>query len=72
MKRWHFPAMFALGQTLFAKIHQKKRHANPNHDVHFMARELNHWQSLGVQSLINGSYSPRHLKRHYFPDEMVD
>ena len=22
--------------------------------------------------MVNGSYTPRHLKRHYFPDEMVD
>ncbi len=25
-----------------------------------------------VSNPVNGSYTPRHLKRHYFPDEMVD
>lgn len=72
MKRWHFADMLALGQKLFAKIHKQKHHANPNHDVHFMARELNDWLVSGIKSLIDGSYNPRHLKRHYFPDEIVD
>ena len=72
MKRWHFADMLAIGQKLFVKIHKQKHYANPNHDVHFMARDLNQWLVSGVQSLIDGSYSPRHLKRHYFPDEMVD
>ena len=72
MKRWHFADMLALGQKLFAKIYKQKHHANPNHDVHFMARELNDWLVSGIKSLIDGSYNPRHLKRHYFPDEIVD
>lgn len=71
-KRWHAAEMFATGKKLFAKIHKQKRHANPNHDVHYMAREMNDWLVEGVESLIDGSYNPRHLKRHYFPDEMVD
>ena len=60
------------GRKLFAKIHRQKHHANHNHDVHFMARELDDWLVRGVESMVNGSYTPRHLKRHYFPDEMVD
>lgn len=60
------------GRKLFEKIHKQKRHANPNHDIHFMARELDDWLVHGVESMVDGSYTPRHLKRHYFPDEMVD
>lgn len=26
----------------------------------------------GIQSMIDGKYTPRHLKRYYFADEMVD
>ena len=64
--------MVDIGRKLFAKIHKQKHHANHNHDVHFMARELDDWLVRGVESMVNGSYTPRHLKRHYFPDEMVD
>ena len=64
--------MVDIGRKLFAKIHKQKHHANHNHDVHFMARELDDWLIQGVESMVNGSYTPRHLKRHYFPDEMVD
>ena len=64
--------MIDIGRKLFAKIHKQKRHANPNHDVHFMARELDDWLVQGVESMVDGSYTPRHLKRHYFTDEMVD
>ena len=64
--------MMDIGRKLFAKIHKQKHHANPNHDVHFMARELDDWLVQGVESMVDGSYTPRHLKRHYFPDEMVD
>ena len=64
--------MVDIGRKLFAKIHKQKHHANPNHDVHFMARELDDWLVRGVESMVDGSYTPRHLKRHYFPDEMVD
>lgn len=64
--------MVDIGRKLFAKIHKQKRHANPNHDVHFMARELDDWLVQGVESMADGSYTPRHLKRHYFTDEMVD
>ena len=64
--------MVDIGRKLFAKIHKQKHHANHNHDVHFMARELDDWLVQGVESMVDGSYTPRHLKRHYFPDEMVD
>ena len=64
--------MVDIGRKLFAKIHRQKHHANHNHDVHFMAQELDDWLVQGVESMVDGSYTPRHLKRHYFPDEMVD
>lgn len=64
--------MVSAGRKLFAKIHKQKHHANPNHDVHFMAREIDDWLVRGVESIVDGSYTPRCLKRHYFTDEMVD
>lgn len=64
--------MVDIGRKLFAKIHKQKHHANPNHDIHFMAREIDDWLVQGIESLVDGSYTPRHLKRLYFPDEMVD
>lgn len=72
MRRWNKTEMQALGLKLFKRTHQQKRHASPNHDVHFMARQLNDWLPQGVQSLLDGSYNPRFLKRHYFKDERVD
>ena len=36
--------------------------------THFMARELDGWLMQGVQSMVDGSYTARHLKRHYFPE----
>ena len=72
MKRWNKENMLDIGRKLFAKIHRQKKHANPNHDVHFMAREIDEWLPEGIQALIDGTYDPRCLKRIYFPDEMVD
>ena len=72
MKRWDVSDMMNIGRKLFAKIHKQKHHANHNHDVHFMARSLDDWLIQGIESMVDGSYTPRHLKRHYFPDEMVD
>lgn len=72
MKRWDFVEMMNAGSKLFASIHRRKRFANPNHDVHLMARNISEWLTQGVQSIINGTYTPRLLKRHYFQDEMVD
>ena len=51
--------MVSIGRKLFAKIHKQKDHANPNHDVHFMARELDGWLMQAVQSMLDGSYTPR-------------
>ena len=72
MKRWNFADMLAVSKKLFAKIHKRKFHAHHNHDIHFMSREIDEWMPQGIKSLIEGSYSPRLLKRYYFSDEMVD
>jgi len=72
MKRWHVEEMEAIGRKLFSAIHKRKRHAHPNHEVHFLARELDDWLLQGIRSMIDGSYSPRHLKRYYFKEEMLD
>lgn len=71
MKRWHAAEMLEIGKKLFAKIHRRKRHSHHNHEIHFMAREMD-WMQQGVQSMVEGTYTPRHLRRHYFKDEMVD
>jgi len=44
-------------------MHRRKRHANHNHEIHFMAREINQWLLEGIQSLLSGSYTPRPLKQ---------
>ena len=72
MKRWDFTDMMGVGCKLFRSIHKRKRYAHPNHEVHLMARNIGDWLTKGVQSIINGTYTPRFLKRHYFKDEMVD
>ena len=70
--RWNANTMMARGDQLFNAIHRKKRLAHPNHDIHGLARKRNEWLPEMVQSLIAGTYSPRHLKRHYFEDDVVD
>jgi RNA-directed DNA polymerase len=72
MKRWNITQMLDIGRQLFAKIHKRKQHANHNHEIHFMAREINDWLPQGIKSIANGTYDPRHLQRHYFTDEVVD
>jgi RNA-directed DNA polymerase len=72
MKRWDFEQMLAVGQQLFAKINKKKRFAHHNHEIHFLAREINDWLPQGVQSMVEGNYTPRHLKRYYFKDDTID
>ena len=72
MKRWAVNHMLEIGKKLFAKIHRQKKHANHNHEIHFMAREIDEWLPKGIQAMINGTYDPRLLKRLYFPDEVVD
>ena len=64
--------MLNVGRRLFAKINKRKQSANHNNEIHFLAREINEWLPQGIQSMIDGSYTPRHLKRYYFQDEMVD
>lgn len=71
MQRWDANTMHDIGTKLFDKIHRKKMHSHHNHDIHFLAREMD-WLPLGIQSLIDGNYEPRCLKRYYFTDEMVD
>lgn len=70
--RWNFPDMLEIGRRLFAKINKRKQSANHNHEIHFLAREIEEWLPQGIQSMIDGNYTPRHLKRYYFQDEMVD
>ncbi len=72
MKRWNVEAMQACGRKLFAKIHKQKHYAHASHDVHLMAREIDEWMAQGINAMIDGSYTPRFLKRHYFSDEVVD
>lgn len=70
--RWNFADMLDVGRRLFAKINKRKQSANHNSEIHFLAREIDEWLPKGIQSMINGNYTPRHLKRYYFQDEMVD
>lgn len=72
MKRWDPTHMQDIGKKLFAKIHQRKYRAHHNHDIHFIAREIDEWLPQGIKAMMNGSYSPRCLKRYYFADGMVD
>src|SRR5580704_11730027 len=72
MKRWDLKVMLEIGRALFRKIHKQKHHAHHNHDIHFLARELEDWLVHGVHALKEGSYIPRFLKRCYFKDEMID
>lgn len=72
MKRWDAGQMLDIGKKLFAKIHRQKMHTHHNHDVHFLAREIDDWLPQGVEAMVAGSYTPRCLKRYYFQDEMVD
>jgi RNA-directed DNA polymerase len=72
IKRWNFSDMIDIGSRLFTKINKRKQSANHNHEIHFLAREMNDWLPKGIQAMIDGSYTPRHLKRYYFEDEMVD
>ena len=67
-KRWDIDRMLDIGRKLFATIHKQKRHANPNHDVHFLARELDSWLLSGIQSFyqsISHSLLIDDIKKHY-------
>jgi retron-type reverse transcriptase len=72
MKRWDVSQMLEIGQKLFAKIHKRKYHAHHNHEIHFMAREIDTWLPNGIKTIVEGTYNPRCLKRYYFSDEVVD
>lgn len=71
-KRWDATQMLLAGQKIFRSIYRKKRMASPNHDVHLLARTIHEWLPQGIQSIIEGTYIPRFLKRYYFKDEMLD
>lgn len=58
MKRWDFVEMTNTGSKLFASTHKRKKFAHHNHDVHLMARTISEWLTQGVQSIINGTYTP--------------
>ena len=72
MKRWNAAKMIAVGGKLFATIHKRKVHAHHNHEIHWLAREINDWFPQGVQAMVEGYYTPRHLRRIYFKDETID
>jgi retron-type reverse transcriptase len=72
MKRWNSDQMLEIGKKLFAKIHRQKKHSHHNNEIHYLAREIDEWLPQGIQSIVNGNYDPRCLKRYYFQDEMVD
>ena len=71
MNRWDMSHMYIIGKKLFDKIHKRKMHSHHNHEIHFVARDKQ-WLPDGIQSLVDGTYEPRCLKRYYFSDEMVD
>jgi retron-type reverse transcriptase len=64
--------MLDAGRKLFAKIHRQKRQAHHNHEIHFMSREIEDWLPAGIQSMTDGNYAPRCLRRYYFKDEVID
>lgn len=61
-----------MARKLFKKIYNRKQSSGHNHDIHFLAREIDDWLPKGIKSLLNGSYIPRFLKRIYLPDEVID
>jgi retron-type reverse transcriptase len=64
--------MLNIGQKLFAKLQKRKRLVHHNHDIHFLAREIDTWLPNGITSLIEGCYTPEPAKRLYFKDEVVE
>lgn len=71
-KRWDFTTMMSMGQKLFTSIYRKKRMAHANHNVHLLARTIQEWLPQGFLSIIEGTYTPRFLKRYYFKEEMLN
>ena len=72
MKRWCSTEMFNQGKRLFSSIYRRKQQASPNHEIHFLAKELDQWLVEGIHRIKSGIYSPRHTKRHYFDDGVVE
>lgn len=64
--------MFVRGKHLFNSIYKRKQYLCPNNDIHYLAREIDEWLTVGVASLKAGVYNPRHLTRYYFKNEMVE
>jgi hypothetical protein len=60
------------GKRLFMKVYKRKHCCGHNNDIHFLARKIDDWLPKGIQSLQDGNYTPRFLKRHYLPDDMID
>lgn len=72
MASWNLAEMQQQGERLFHTIYRRKNDANPNHETHYLSRELKLWLTDGIKRLQDGTYSPRHTKRFYFKDEMVE
>lgn len=72
MQSWNRHEMQAIGSQVFAKIKKRKAAAQPNHDIHFLARDIDGWLPDGINKLIAGDYDPQHLQRFHFKDEMVE
>jgi len=72
MKRWNAAEMIAMGQKLYTTLHKRKTHAHHDHEIHLMAREIDEWLPQGVQAMVEGHYTPRHLQRIHFKDETID
>ena len=72
MKQWHLANLETTSTKLFKKVHQRKHLAHHNHELHFLARDIDTCLPAGLQSLRDGTYTPRCIKRRYFEDETVD
>lgn len=40
LKRWNLTDMLDIGRRLFKKIHKRKHSTSHNHEIHFLAREI--------------------------------
>jgi len=72
MKRWNYSDRQASTLQLFRKVQKRKHAAHHNHDIHFLSREIEDWLPKGIESLLEGTYTPQHLQRYYFNGEMVE
>jgi RNA-directed DNA polymerase len=72
MAWWTASLLNDVARKLFKNICNRKRCSGHNHDIHFLAREIDDWLPKGILSLLDGSYTPRFLKRVYLPDEVID